>query len=185
MNVNEKRIKRNQRDADKREIGGFRVERNLHPNGAYFAVYGDTHNEKEITVARIFAENGISMSLGPEGASMRLPSGDMHTFPSFDGKIQRILSHEIRSVEGKPNVKKVVKTLIHSYKEDNQVPSATKQADVAISFSPKGHSLSPTTIARGVKEYKKGVKNGKIKARPLMYFHVDEGTRSVYYWSLK
>ena len=100
LNPSNRRIARNNADADILESQGYRVERGKHENGAYFAIIGD-HPQHEIEVGRIFAENGISLTLDKEGMRVKV-KGTWYSIPSPDGRLnsigKRTLYHEITSV---------------------------------------------------------------------------------------
>lgn len=102
-----RRISDNHRDANSLEKQGYTVVRDLHENGAYFAFIGDSHKQHEMNVGLILAENGISMSLDREGvATVKMPDGRKLTIPSHDGHVEKVFTHEIYALQGKPNARK-------------------------------------------------------------------------------
>lgn len=184
-NASSRRLARNDREAKELELNGYRVEKNKHSNGAYFAVIGNTHKEHELEVGKIFAENGFSFTLDREGtAKIKLKDGRRFTLPSPDGRVEGF-THEIHALNGSPNPQSVARGIKHSYKPVVHDMSKSLQSSVAITFTPKGSSYHRRDIADGVKEYKRQKANGETNAKPLIYLHVDEDTRKVYYWSIK
>ena len=188
MNANEKRIERNLKDADKYDADGYEVYRNMHPNGAFFAIIGK-HHEHEIEVARILAENGISVSLDREGQKIKMHNGRNYILPAPDGSvvgnIRPKYTHEIRAIRGADKAKLVVAAINHSYKTFDPDPKKNIQTEIAISVAERGSNVTRNDIANGVREYKRQVKTGESQGKPRIYLHVDIPTRSVYYWSLK
>lgn len=185
--ASERRIRHNAEEADKLERQGYIVERNLHKNGAFFAVIGN-HHDHEISVGRIFAENGISFTLEREGNAKIRVNGRTYILPASDGRIVGRLNdytHEIAALEGKPDARTVANAISHSLKPFVPDKSKTIQADIAITIAPKGSQYHRGDIANGVKEYKRRVAEGETKARPKLYLHVNEETRSIYRWRIK
>lgn len=167
---------------------GYEVISDKYPNNAFLAIFKGTnpHNEYERTVGKIFAENGISFTLEKDGGiKIRLKDGRTLQMPSPDGIIDNSFTHEIMSLEGKPSADKVAEGIKHSFKVWKQNRTKSVQADVAITFTPKGTLYNRHDIAAGVKEYKRQVAEGQTVAKPLIYLHVDEGNREIYYRSIK
>lgn len=181
------RMIRNLRLAQEYRDKGYKVIANNYPNNAFAAIYQGTnpHTEYEITVAKIFAENGISITLEKDGINIRLTDGTMLQMPSPDGLLDNTFSHEIMALSGKPDVSKVADGIKHSFKVWKKDRAKFVQADVAITFTPKGSEYHRKDIDAGVKEYKRQVKEGETKAKPLIYLHVDEGHREIYYRNIK
>jgi hypothetical protein len=175
-----RRISDNHREANRLEKEGYSVERDLHKNGAYFAVIGE-HKEHEITVGKILAENGISVSLDREGnVFFKLPDGRRMKLPTPDGHIERDFTHEIYALQGEPNIQTVADGIAHSYKLFRANPSKSIQSDIAITFTPLGSHYRREDIDAGVEEFIRRVSEGETKANPLVYLHIDEGNRKVY-----
>lgn len=183
LNVNPKRVERNNKEANVYASEGYLVERNLHPNGAFFAVIGN-HHAHEIEVGRIMAENGLSFTLDREGTTIKLPNGKRYKIPTPDGHIEGH-THEIYAFRGNPDPRTVVEAIRHSRKAFRPDSRRNIQSEVAISLAPKGSGYKASHISSGVSEYKRQVRTGEATAKPRIYLHVDETTRSVYYWSLK
>lgn len=182
--ASKRRVIRNCREADELEAQGYVVEREKHSNGAYFAVIGD-HQEHEKEVGRIFAENGFSFTLDREGnAKVRMPNGRLFTLPSVDGRVEGF-THEIYTLNGKPNPLTVAHGIKHSFKPFVFDSKKDVQADIAITFTPNGSEYMKQDIKEGVEEYKRQFLNGETKAMPLVYLHVNEPTRSIYRWNIK
>ena len=180
----ERRWLRNQQEAARLREEGYTVERYDHPNGAYFAFIGN-HQEHEKTVGRIFAENGFSFTLDREGnRKMRFPNGRRFILPSCDGHIEG-LTHEIYTFNGKPNPQTVAYGIKHSYKPFVLDIKHSVQADVSITFSPKGNEYDEHVITEGVREYQRQLKKGETKATPLLCLHVIETERTIYWWRIK
>ena len=178
-----RRIERNSHDADELEAQGYTVERGMHRNGAYFAVIGD-HPDHEKEVGRIFAENGFSFTLDREGnAKIKMPNGRTFTLPSYDGRVEGF-THEIYALEGTPNPQAVARGIKHSYKPFVYSPSNSIQADVAITFAPRGSEYRKRDIMEGVTEFNRQYLSGETKARPLVYLHVNGTTRIIYHWDI-
>ena len=178
-----RRIARNQAEADKLEREGYTVERNLHKNGAYFAKIGQ-HHAHETEVGRIFAENGFAFTLDREGNAKIKINDRTLTLPSSDGHVEGF-THEIYKLSGKPDPRTVAEAIKHSRKKFKPDERKTIQSDVAISIAPKGSQYNRFHIRDGVTEYKRQVRDGETKARPLLYLHVNETTRSIYRWNIK
>ena len=181
--VKDRRRKRNAQDADELERQGYIVERNKHPNGAYFAQIGK-HPEHEQNVGRIFAENGFAFTLDKEGNGKVKINGRLYILPSPDGRVEGF-THEIYALNGKPNPQKVADAIKHSYKPFRFEDAKSVQSEIAISVAPIGSKYNRRHISDGVKEYKRQVAEGETKAMPLLYLHVNETTRSIYRWSIK
>ena len=184
--ASQRRKERNAREADELERQGYRVERNLHPNGAYFAVIGNTHQQHEIEVGRIFAENGFAFTLDRENnVKIKLKSGESITLPSLDGRVEGF-SHEISAFDSKrADPRNVTDAIKHSRKASKRSGSYSIQADIAITVARKGSSFHRQQIKEGVDEYKRQVRTGQTQAKPIMYLHVNETTRAIYYWNIK
>lgn len=178
-----RRIARNQAEADKLEREGYTVVRNLHKNGAYFAEIGQ-HHAHETEVGRIFAENGFAFTLDREGNAKVKINDRTLTLPSSDGRVEGF-THEIYKLSGEPNIQKVVDSIKHSYKLFKADRRRSIQSDIAISIAPKGSKYTKSHIREGVKEYKRQLNAGEAIARPLLYLHVNESTRSIYRWRLE
>lgn len=178
---------RNMRLTQEYRDKGYEVIANNYPNNAFAAIYQGTnpHTEFERTVATIFAENGISITLEKDGINVRLRDGTMFQMPSPDGKLDDIFTHEIMALSGKPSAAKVAEGIRHSFKVWKRDKSVEVQADVAITFTPKGTQFHREDIDAGVAEYKRQVRESETKAKPLIYLHVDEGHREIYYRSIK
>lgn len=179
-----RRIERNKREAKELALNGYNVEQNLHNNGAYFATKGKSHVEHEKEVGRIFAENGFSFTLDTEKAKMTLPNGETFFLPSVDGRVHGF-THEISALNGTPDPRNVTDAITHSRKVSKKRRDVVVQANIAITFSPIGSGITREHIAKGVKEYRRLIKEGQTKAKPIMYLHVDEANRKVYYWDIK
>lgn len=186
-NASERRIARNNAEADQLEQDGYWVERNIHPNGAYFAVIGE-HPSHELEVGRIFAENGISLTLDREGMTARI-KGRRYILPSPDGHLGGVpkkgLTHEIYKLGGKPDARTVAEAIKHTYKPFRPDPSKSVRSEVAITISPVGSQYHKEDIADGIAEYKRQVKAGETTATPRLYLHVDEERRKIYKWDIK
>lgn len=179
---------RNQKLAQEYRDKGYKVISNNYPNNAFAAIYQGTnpHKEHEITVATIFAENGISCTLEKDGGvTMRFRNGQQLELPSLDGILDNSFSHEIMALSGKPSVSKVADGIKHSFKAWKHDRSKRVQADVAITFTPKGSQYHRSYFDEGVKEYKRQVREGETEAKPLIYLHVDETNRKIYYRNIK
>lgn len=183
MNANDKRIERNRKDANRHETNGYNVERDLHPNGAFFAIIGE-HPAHEVEVGKIMAENGLAFTLDKEGTTIKLPNGRRYKIPTPDGHIEGH-THEIYALNGSPSPRTVAEAIKHSHKTFRPDLRHSVQSEVAISAAPKGSGYKAFHIAEGVREYKRQVREGETAAKPRIYLHVDMTTRSVYYWSLK
>lgn len=179
----QRRRLRNMTEAVQLEEEGYIVEQCGHPNGAYFSFIGN-HPEHEKTAGRIIAENGFSLTLDREGRGKIRINGKLFTLPSPDGKVEGF-THEIYALRGEPNNQKVVDAITHSRKAFFNDMSKTIQSDVAISIAPADSKYGNTHIANGVKEYLRKVEHGETKAKPLIYLHVNELERSVYWWNIK
>lgn len=105
--------------------------------------------------------------------------------PSPDGIADNSFTHEIMALQGKPSADKVAEGIKHSFKVWKQDKKQRIQADIAITFTPKGTKYHREDIDAGVKEYKRQVKDGQTEAKPLIYLHVDEGHREIYYRNIK
>lgn len=186
-NVSSRRVMRNAIEADELEREGYKVERNKHPNGAYFAVYGK-HPGHELEVGRIFAENGISLTLDREGMTAKI-NGKTYILPSPDGHLGGVpkkgLTHEIYKLGGKPDARTVAEAIKHTYKPFRPDPSKSVRSEVAITISPIGSQYRKENIADGVAEYKRQVSAGETTATPRLYLHVDESRRKIYKWDIK
>lgn len=178
-----RRIIRNFFEADELEAQGYAVERDKHSNGAYFAVIGD-HQEHEEEVGRIFAENGFSFTLDREGNAKVRINGRLYTLPSVDGHVEGF-THEIYALKGEPNVQKVVDAITHSRKAFFNDINRSVQSDVAISVAISGSKYNRSHIAAGVIEYRRRLLARETKAKPLIFLHVDEAKRKIYYWDIK
>lgn len=134
----------------------------------------------------IFAENGLSFTLEKDGGvKIRLRDGRSLEMPSPDGIVDNSFTHEIMALQGKPSADKVAEGIKHSFKVWKQDKKQRIQADIAITFTPKGTKYHREDIDAGVKEYKRQVKDGQTEAKPLIYLHVDEGHREIYYRNIK
>lgn len=180
-----KRLSDNHRVANNLEKQGYKVERDLHDNGAFLAVLGKKHDAGEIEIGRIFAENGMSFSLGGEGASVVMPDGRKLRLPYGDGQINNSFTHEIYRLNGSPNPATVADGIKHSFKVFSANRSKAFQADVAITAAPMGSAYHKEHIDAGVSEYLRQVNAGEAQAKPLMYLHVDMSARRVYYRRIK
>ena len=174
---------RNANDADRLERDGYKVERDKHPNGAYFAIIGD-HPEHEIEVGRIFAENGFAFTLDREGNAKVKIRGQQYKLPSPDGHAEGF-THEIYALNGEPNESRVADAIKHSYKPFKHDRKYDVQSNIAITISPIGSKYKHEHLARGVNEYKRQRAEGETKAKPLLYLHVDEASRKIYRWDIK
>ena len=179
----ERRKFRKECEATQLQADGYVVERGGHPNGAYFAFIGN-HQEHEKTVGRIFAENGFSFTLDREGNEKVRINGRLYTLPSSDGHVEGF-SHEIYGFEKAPSPQKVSDAIKHSRKVFEADRKRTLQSDIAISIADKGSDCNLWQIEEGVKEYIRQFTNGEAQAKPLLYLHVDETSRSIYRWSIK
>lgn len=180
-----RRLSDNHRVANNLERQGYEVERDLHENGAYLAVLGKKHDAGEIEIGRIFAESGMSFTLGGEGASIVMPDGRKLRLPYGDGLLENDFTHEIYRLNGSPNPATVADGIKHSFKVFSADRSKTFQADVAITATPKGSAYHKEHIDAGVTEYIRQMNAGEAVARPLIYLHVDMGERKVYYRRIK
>ena len=144
-----RRIERNTREADELEAQGYDVERNMHRNGAYFAVIGN-HQEHEKEVGHIFAENGFSFTLDREGNAKVRINGRLFTLPSVDGRVEGF-THEIAALQGEPDGRTVARAISHSHKPFVYDQSKSIQADIAITIAPMGSKYSREHITAGVK----------------------------------
>jgi len=181
--VNDKRIGRNRQLAYEYERKGYVVEKNLHPNGAFFAMYNvgkQTHSVEEIEVGRIFAENGFSLTLDKEGTMIRFPDGRNLKIPSSDGTVEGY-THEIYVLRGKPDSRTVAEALKHTHKTFKTDDRYDIQSDVAITIAPNGSNYHRSTIDYGVVEFKRQRDDKETKAKPILYLHIDEGRRKIYY----
>lgn len=186
-NNNPRKI-RNASLAESYEKQGYEVVRRGYPNNAFVAIYkgSNPHNQLERTVGEIFAENGLSFTLEKDGgAKIRLRDGRSLEMPSPDGIADNSFTHEIMALQGKPSADKVAEGIKHSFKVWKQDKKQRIQADIAITFTPKGTKYHREDINAGVKEYKRQVKDGQTEAKPLIYLHVDEGHREIYYRNIK
>lgn len=181
--ASKRRLERNAKDADALASLGYNVERNLHRNGAFFAVIGN-HPDHEVEVGRIFAENGFAFTLDKEGNAHVKIKGRTYTLPSSDGHVEGF-THEIYALKGKPSATTVANAISHSYKTFKPDTSKSIQADIAITITPKGSQYRKNHIKEGVDEYKRRLAQGETKARPLLYLHVNESTRAIYQWRIK
>lgn len=185
-NYSERRKEKNEADADALEKQGYKVSKNLHPNGAYAAIWGE-HKEHEISVVNILAENGLASTLDKEGnLQIRLKSGQVVTLPSGDGHIEDF-TMEIAALTGKPSAGKVADGIIHSYKAFHPMPSKSIQSEVAITITPKegGERFSRFDIDNGVREFRRRAREGETPAKPKAYLHIDEKLRKVWYRNVK
>lgn len=186
-NNNPRKI-RNAKLADRYEKQGYEVIRNGYPNNAFVAIYKgpNPHTENEKTVGRIFAENGICFTLEKDGGvKIRLNDGRTLEMPSLDGIADNSFTHEIMALEGDPSADKVAEGIKHSFKVWKHDKNRKIQADIAITFTPKETKYHREDIDAGVTEYKRQVKDGQTEAKPLIYLHVDEGHREIYYRNIK
>lgn len=181
----ERRLSDNRRSANWHEKQGYKVERDLHENGAFLAVLGKKHDSGEIEIGRIFAENGMSFALGGEGATIIMPDGRKLRLPYGDGTVEKTFTHEIYRLNGTPNTMTVANGIKHSFKVFSADRTKSFQADVAITATPKGSLYNRHHIDAGVTEYIRQVNAGETQAKPLIYLHVDMGTRKVYYRSIQ
>lgn len=108
-------------------------------------------------------------------------NGRLLTKTSLDGQFMN-LSQEIMALKGAPYVNKVADAIAHSLKK-NAVSEA--QANIAISFTPKGSKYHTDTILGGVNEFIRRAKNGETKASPIAYIHIDEASRKMYFHKIK
>ena len=183
VNASERRVTRNNAEADRLEREGYTVERGMHPNGAYFAVIGN-HHQHEMDVGRIFAENGFAFTLDREGSAKIEIRGQQYKLPSSDGHTEGF-THEIYALNGEPNASRVADAIKHSYKPFKRDRRYDVQSDIAITITPKESSYKRSDIAGGVMEYKRQRQEGETNAKPLLYLHVDEATRKIYRWDIK
>ena len=181
--VSSRRVLRNAADADKLERDGYKVERNKHPNGAYFAVIGN-HPAHELEVGRIFAENGFAFTLDREGNAKVKIKGQQYKLPSSDGHTEGF-THEIYALNGEPNGGRVADAIKHSFKPFKYDRRHDVQSDIAITISQIGGKYQREHLAAGVAEFKRQRTEEETSARPLLYLHVDESTRKVYWWDIK
>lgn len=181
-----RRIARNNAEADRLELQGYDVTRNMHPNGAYSAIIGE-HKDHEISVANILAENGFATTLDKEGtAHITLPNGQTFTLPSSDGKVEGF-SMEIAALQGNPSAGKVADGIAHSFKAFKVQKGHNLQSEIAITITPQGagSKFNRTHIDDGVREFRRRVREGETSARPLAYLHIDENLRKVWYREVK
>ena len=176
------RKQQNKSEALRLSLEGYTVEPSTHPNGAFFAHIGN-HPDHELNVGRIFAENGFSFTLDREGNKKYRINGRLYTLPSLDGHIER-LSHEIVALQGEPDSRTVVRAISHSHKAFVYDQSRTLQADIAITIAPKGSKYTEKHIGTGVKEFMRQLMCGETKARPLLYLHVNETSRTIEWWKI-
>lgn len=113
-----------------------------------------------------------------------MPNGRLFTLPSCDGHVESY-THEIYTLNGKPNPQTVAHGIKHSFKPFVFDSKKDIQADVAITYTPNNSEYKKHDIYLGVEEYRRQYQNGETKARPLVYLHVNEATRSIYHWSIK
>ena len=179
-----RRIERNSHDADELEAQGYTVERGMHRNGAFFAVIGTTHKEHEKEVGRIFAENGFSFTLDREDVRIKLRTGEIITLPSVDGRVEGF-THEISALNGQPDARNVTDAIKHSRKVSKRNRKIVVQADVVITIAQNDSGFNKAIIKEGVDEYKRLVREGQTSAKPIIYLHVNETTRTIYYWNIK
>ena len=182
------RSARNAKLAEEYERKGYEVIQKGYPLNAFLAIFNGTnpHNQLERTVGEIFAENGICFTLEKDGGvKIRLKDGRTLQMPSPDGIADNSFTHEIMALEGKPSADKVAEGIKHSFKVWKQDRSKSVQADIAITFTPKGTLYHREDIEAGVKELKRQLLEGQTMARPLVYLHVDEKTREIYYRNIK
>lgn len=182
LNPSNRRIARNNADADILESQGYRVERGKHENGAYFAIIGD-HPQHEIEVGRIFAENGFAFTLDKEGNAKITISGQVYKLPSPDGRVEGF-THEIYALNGEPNAGRVADAIKHSHKPFRRDRRQDVQSEIAITISPIGSRYNRTHIRDGVNEYKRQKREGETNANPLLYLHVNEASRKIYRWNI-
>lgn len=182
--ASQRRKERNAKEADELERQGYKVERNLHENGAYLAVIGNSHKPHEIEVGRIFAENGFTFTLDRETVKITMKNGQSFTLPAGDGRVEGF-THEISALNGAPDPRNVTDAIKHSRKVFKRDRSKVVQSSVAITVAPKGSGIKKEHIYEGVQEYKRQVRDGQTQAKPIMYLHVNEATRAIYYWDIK
>lgn len=87
--------------------------------------------------------------------------------------------------KGSLMLEKVAEGIAHSYKYFLAQPSKSVQADVAFTIARIGSGYHRTDIDAGVTEFKRRVTEGETKAKPLLYLHIDEEKRIVYYRRIK
>ena len=182
---NSRRVVRNRKEASKLEKQGYTVEANLHSNGAYFA-YSKNALPHEIIVGRIFAENGLSFRIDPQGNKfVKLPDGRKLPIPSLDGNVEGF-THEIANLSKTASASKVADAIEHSYKEFKKDKRYSVQADVAITITTtaEGGAFHREHLSAGVEEFRRRVEAGETKARPIIYLHVDEYNKKIYHRDL-
>lgn len=183
-----RRYEGNQREANRLMSEGYEVKRNMHENGAFFALKDGKvkHDEWERTLGEIFAENGLSFTLEPDGTSkIKLKNNTTIFLPALDGKVES-LSHEIMGLRGKKaDVGKVVEGIKHSRKPLKDGSGKVLQADVAITYTIEGSPYHRTHMDSAAKEYKRQYSEGETDARPLIWLNVDLPNRKIYYRSIK
>lgn len=177
-----KRKARNEAEADRLEKAGYWVRRNMHANGAFAAVIGK-HEKHEIDVVTILAENGLAASLDLEGnLTIKNRRGQTFTLPSCDGNVESF-TMEISALTGNPSAGKVADAIAHSFKAFRPIKGFDIQACVSITITPNesGQKFNMKLIDDGVKEFRRRICAGETSARPLIYLHIDEDSRKVWY----
>lgn len=166
------------------------VEKDLHPNGAFFAYDGGRKipdKMHEFTAGRLVAKEGLYFTLDKEGhVKVKLPGRNDMEKPSGDGIVQG-LSHEIYGFHSRPpkeeNVtSKIIEGIAHSFKPFKPSSKYNYQADVAITIAVKGSGITIKDINKALREFNAGRKNGTYKANPKIYIHVSEEDEKVYYY---
>jgi len=184
------RVRRNDKLANQYRNDGYEVHSGGHNNHAFWAVKDGKvkHTDDEREAVKICAENGLSAVLEPEGiVKITLPNGHKLQVPSADGFVHNLskLSIEIMAMRKQDKVKCVVEAIKHSYKPFPADMSKSVQADIAVSFAPEESGFHREDIDNGVAEFKRQVRDGETTARPLIYLHIDEENRKVYYRNIK
>lgn len=181
---NMRRSARNLAEAEALRKLGYEVyTSDEYPNDAFYAIEkGSKHYEHEKIVCEIAAENGLNMTLEKDGTvKVRLKNGTTLRAKSLDGTIEKF-TQEIAALKGIPDVSKVSEAIEHSLKK-NAV--SEKQADVAITITPAGSKYKTSDILAGVEEYKRKLRTGETKAKPMVHIHMDAQTRKIYVNKLK
>ena len=183
-----RRYESNQREASRYASMGYEVKKNMHPNGAFFASKDGKvkHDEWEKGIGEVFAENGISFTLEPDGtAKIKLKDNTTIFYPALDGKTEGF-THEIMGLRGKKaDVGKIVEGIKHSRKPIRDGRSKALQADVAITYTLEGSPYHRNHMDEAAKEYKRQYSSGETLARPLIWLNVDLPKRKIYYRSIK
>lgn len=186
--ISSRRIEKNWKEAKEYEAKGYIVQFGMHPNGAYFADFGNRDESKshEKRVGEILAKNGLSSTLDEEGnLRVRLKDGRTVTLPSSDGVIEGH-TQEIMALKGKPSAVKVADAIEHSFKPSPPGTTGKSiQSEIAVTITPKGTSYTRKDIDDGVKEHLRRVNEGETSAKPRIYLHIDEETETVYYRNVR